>query len=166
MQLLPFNRSYVKDNFDCGNPALNNYLRLTLKKELAIGARTCFVLLNEQQEIQAYYTLATQGIPPASVPDFYRPKTAYDQIPVILLGRLAVDRRLHGQGWGKTLLADALKKSLEVSQQHIGAVAVVVDPIDGAAKAFYRQFGFVPLLDSSRMFMGMRQIEKVFSSTC
>ncbi|MDP2189026.1 MAG: GNAT family N-acetyltransferase [Sphingobacteriaceae bacterium] len=165
MQLVPFNRSYLKTNFDCGHPALNNYLLLTLKKELAIGACTCFVLIDQAAEIKAYYTLSTQGIPQSSVPDFYRPKTSYEQLPVILLGRLAVDRSLHGEGWGKTLLADALKKSLDVSRQHIGAIAVVVDPIDGAAKAFYRQFGFIPLVDSSRMFMSMRQIENAFSTT-
>ena len=67
-------------------------------------------------------------------------------MPVVLLGRLAVDQTAQGQGLGETLLLDALKRCLDLSQQ-LGVHAVEVVAIDSQAKAFYEKYGFVPLLD-------------------
>ena len=66
-----------------------------------------------------------------------------DQMPVIVLGRLAIDRKFSSRGLGKGLLKDALLRSLYVSET-IGARAVLVHAIDDPAAGFYRKFEFLP----------------------
>ena len=60
------------------------------------------------------------------------------------------------------MLVEALKKSVKVAKEHIGAVAVIVDPIDEEAISYYLKFGFTMLPDSGRMFMSMKTIETAF----
>jgi GNAT superfamily N-acetyltransferase len=82
-------------------------------------------------------------------------------VPVILLGRLAVDKTVQKQGLGAILLLDALARSLHISAQ-VGIRAVEVDAIDEAAKSFYLKYGFVPLLDDQRhLFLPMQVIRRL-----
>jgi GNAT superfamily N-acetyltransferase len=67
-------------------------------------------------------------------------------VPVLLLGRQAVDRKMQGQGLGSLLLLHALSRAQHIGKQ-IGVRAVEVDAIDDAAKQFYMKYGFMPLLD-------------------
>jgi GNAT superfamily N-acetyltransferase len=79
-----------------------------------------------------------------------------------LLGRLAVDRRLKGQGLGEFLLLDALHRCLDAAAD-IAAMAVVVDAKDEAAAAFYRHFGFTPLQATpARLYLSMKKVEALF----
>ncbi len=81
-------------------------------------------------------------------------------IPVAHLGRLAVDRQAKGQGLGKALLADALKRILAVADQ-LGVYAVEVFALNEAARDFYIKFGFRPLLDDRQhLYMPMSFIRK------
>ena len=87
----------------------------------------------------------------------------YGQLPVTLLGRLAVDVSVKGQGIGEFLLIDALRRSLE-GAQHIGAMAVVVDAKDPQAERFYQHFNFLPYqLTPLRLFLPMGQIAQLFA---
>lgn len=82
-------------------------------------------------------------------------------VPVVLLGRLAVDRSFQGKGLGAFLLIDALRRALYISEQ-VGIRAVEVDAIDDAARRFYLKFGFRSLLDDSRhLMMPMHEIRKL-----
>lgn len=82
-------------------------------------------------------------------------------IPVVLLGRLAVDRLVQGQGLGACLLIDALRRTAQISEQ-IGIRAVEVDAIDDAARRIYLKFGFRPLRDDcNHLFMPMHEIRKL-----
>ena len=121
-------------------------------------------MADDDKRVAAYYTLSSESIPKEDVPEELAKKINYPHIPVILLGRLAVHNEFRGQGLGKLLLADALKRSLEVAKNQIGAAAVIVDPIDNEAELFYQKFGFTKLPDSGRMFMTMRKIEEAFQS--
>jgi ribosomal protein S18 acetylase RimI-like enzyme len=90
----------------------------------------------------------------------------YPEVPTVLLGRLAVDHRYAGQGWGKTLVLDALRRCLAHYEQ-IAAAAVVVDAKDDSARLFYERCGFLRLLDSedsheNRLFLPMKTIEQLF----
>lgn len=76
---------------------------------------------------------------------------------------MAVDESVKGQGYGRFMLIEALKKSLIVAKEHIGAVAVVVDPIDDEAVTYYKKYGFLLLPDSGRMFMSMKKIEEALN---
>ena len=92
-----------------------------------------------------YYTLSASVIRADDLPEeLSRKLPRYPQLPVTLLGRLAVDTTLKGRRMGQFLLMDALWRSLDAAAQ-IAAMAVVVDAKDKAAEAFYADFGFTPL---------------------
>jgi predicted N-acetyltransferase YhbS len=87
----------------------------------------------------------------------------YGQLSVTLLGRLAVDRSVSGQGLGEFLLVDALRRSLEAAQQ-IAAMAVIVEAKDQRAESFYRHFDFRPFQQTPlRLFLPMGQMAKLFA---
>ncbi|MFZ0613458.1 MAG: GNAT family N-acetyltransferase [Desulfobacterales bacterium] len=79
-------------------------------------------------------------------------------VPAALIGRLAVSNAIKGQGIGKMLLADAIKRTLAVSD-HIAIYAMVVDILNDNAKGFYEQFGFTRLSDNSRrLFLPLKSV--------
>jgi len=160
LQTVPYDRKYNRKNFSCGKPPLDNYILINATKDVKAGACTCFVILNKQDDVIAYYTLSTESISKDDVPKEYVKSIKYDSIPVILLGRLARDNSVKGQGFGKFMLIEALKRSVKVAKEHIGAVAVIVDPIDEEAISYYSKYGFTMLPDSGRMFMSIKKIEE------
>ena len=81
--------------------------------------------------------------------------------PVILLGRLARDLSQTGNGLGEYLLLDALFRAFTLSEESIGAMAVVVDPINNYAEAFYEKYGFIHLPDSQKLFLPMNTIKQL-----
>ena len=87
---------------------------------------------------------------------------SYQNLPVTLLGRLAVDERYKGKGIGSFLLIDALRKSFEISTTSIGSMAVITHPIDEEATAFYLKYGFIKLPDSGKMFLLMSTVAQLF----
>ena len=99
----------------------------------------------------------------ADLPDeLARKLPRYPQMPVTLLGRLAIDNTLSGQRMGQFLLMDALWRSLTAAAQ-IAAMAVVVDAKDKSAEAFYAHFGFIPLQQQpARMFLPMKTVASLF----
>ena len=131
-----------------------------VKRKLSV----CFVIAElETKLIKGYYTLSNNSIPLKHVPDPIKKKLppSYETIPTTLLGRLAIDERYQGQGMGKLILIDALKRSYEISKT-MGSFAVVVDPIDQEAENFYQKYGFVKLPDSGKMFLPMKTISQLF----
>ena len=124
----------------------------------------CFVIKEEQTElIKGYYTLSNNSIPLEDIPKDIRKKLpkSYMTIPTTLLGRLAIDNNFQGQGVGKLILIDALKRSFVLSKT-IGSFAVVVDPIDEDPERFYDKYGFIKLPDSGKMFLPMQTIGQLF----
>ncbi len=160
---VPLDSKHKKSEFSCGNTYLDNYIQKQAKQDIKRKLSACFVMSNEASEIKGFYTLSNAGIPREVIPEEIRKKLprAYDSLPVTLLGRLAINEKNKGQGLGKLLLIDALKRSLEVSKV-IGSMAVIVDPIDENAVKFYDRFGFISLPDSEKMFLSMKTIEQLF----
>jgi predicted N-acetyltransferase YhbS len=131
-----------------------------MRKRLAV----CFVLADEAMQVMAYYALSAQSLGSSAVPVKFRDQLPanYDA-PVILLGRLACDLQEQGKGLGSWLLLDALFRSWELSNHSIGAMAVVTDPLDEKATAFYHRYGFYHLEQSARMFLPMKAIQRLFA---
>ncbi len=113
--------------------------------------------------VSGYHTLSKNNISNKLIPESFKQKLpkSYSNIPTILLGRLAIDERYQGEGTGKLLLIDALKRCFEISDS-IGIYAVVVDPLDIDAEAFYSKYGFIKLPDSEKMFLPMKTIKEIF----
>lgn len=153
MELL--NKSHVREFFDCGIPLLNDYLKSRAGQDVKRKLAACYVLTPKgSNKVLGYYTLSGTSIPLSDFPEKIRRKLpkSYINIPCTLIGRLAVDNSLKGQGFGKELLFDAIYRSSEAAK-NVGSIAVVVDPIDNSAREFYNSMGFFELDDSGRMFM-------------
>lgn len=126
-------------DFSCGNAQLDDWLK---RRGLANNARTSqtFVVCIDLAVV-GYYTLAAGAVALADAPPKLR-RNWVDPIPIILVGRLAVDQRHQRKGLGEDLLRDALLRSLRVAGE-IGVRALLVHAIDDEAVAFYSRFGFI-----------------------
>lgn len=153
-----------RESFESGTDLLDRYFKQQAKQDVKRKLSACFVYERvDTKEIIGYYTLSSASIPQEILPEAHKkrlPRT-YSSIPVILLGRIAIDKKSQGKGVGKLLLIDALKRCYN-SSQTIGSFAVVVDPIDSNATKYYERFGFVELPSSKKMFLPMKTIQKLF----
>ena len=156
-------KKHNRENFDCGKELLTNYLRTQAGKDIKRKLSACFVLSENGTGIQGYYTLSNNSISLNSFPEHIQKKLpkSYNSIPSTLLGRLAIDKKYQGQGIGKILLIDALKRCYEISKE-IGSFAVVVDPIDQEAKNFYTKYDFIKLPSSGKMFIAVKTLQELF----
>ncbi len=158
------NKTHQKKDFNCGKELLDNYLHYQAGQDLKRKLSVCFVLINpENNIIKGYYTLSNSSVPLHWLKEDIRKKLppSYKRIPVTLLGRLAVDVKYRGEGLGRILLVDALKRSLEASEK-IGSFAIVVDPIDKDAEGFYEKYSFIKIPDTGKMFLPMKTIKNLF----
>lgn len=152
-----------RKQFDCGVESLNNYLRFNVNQDLKKNLSVAYVLKNtDNNHVVGYYTLSSSSIDKKEFPESFikKLKLVYPKIPVILIGRLAIDKLYQGKGWGKSLLYDSLKRCYNLSKQ-LGAVAVYLDPIDESVVKYYESFGFVRLPDSGKLIMPMKTIEEL-----
>ena len=157
----PLGASHERDEFSCGKAPLDDFLRLRASQyEKRRLGRTYVALLPGGRRVAGYYTLAAGAVAVANLPPEAAKRLPKHPVPVILLGRLAVDQKARGQGLGKALLRDALRRSLDLSEQ-LGLFAVEVLAIDADAREFYTKYGFVPLADNDlHLFLPIRTIEE------
>lgn len=141
---------------------LDNYIRRQAKQEVNRDLSACFVLIDENDIVKGYYTLSANSIKREEFSDDLVKKLppSYSELPTILLGRLAIDESIKGNGYGEKILLDALNRSLTISES-MGSIAVVVDPIDEKAQNFYSQCGFILLPTSGKMFLPMKTIKEM-----
>jgi len=149
--------------FHCGSEALDRYLKQQARQDADKRVAAPFVAVRSPDtRVLGYYTLSASVLTLTDLPDgLARKLPRYPQLPVTLLGRLAVDQSTKGQGLGEHLLLDALQRSLTHADQ-IAAMAVVVDAKDESAAAFYRHYGFLNLhAQQSRLFVPMRLVAQL-----
>ncbi|MCX7284776.1 MAG: GNAT family N-acetyltransferase [Novosphingobium sp.] len=130
---VPLDASHDLSAFDCGEPALNDWLRHRALKNESRFSRTYVVCLGNR--VVAYYCIAAGAVERMAASGKLR-RNAPDSVPVAVIGRLAVDRNCAGQSLGADILADALRR-IAVAAQSIGIAAVLVQAKDEAAKRFY-----------------------------
>jgi GNAT superfamily N-acetyltransferase len=144
-----------RSGFDCGKHAsLTNYLKLQATKESRLGLAQVHVHVGKNCHVLGYFTLSSAELPRESVPDDLKKKLPrdYSGYPAILIGRLAVTKTMQGTGLGGELMVEAIEICVHHSET-IGTRAIIVDPIDEAAAAFYEKFMFQRLPDSHRMIL-------------
>ena len=155
-------KQHNRKHFSCEEDSLTDYLQKQVSQDMRKRLATCFVAVEGNQNVIGYYTLSSESLGRDLIPDQYInlvPK--HYNAPVILLGRLARDINHKSTGLGEYLLLDALFRSYNLSKKSIGAMAVVVDPINDNAIQFYKKYGFLQLPDSEKMFLSMKVIEKL-----
>ncbi len=164
LKLTILNKSHNRIEFNCGKKSLDNYIKQQVSQDIKKKLSVCFVLSNEFNIVKGYYTLSNSSIPKNDIPSKFLKKIpkSYINVPVTLLGRLAIDKSIIGKGHGEYLLMDALRESYKVSKNVIGSIAVVVDPIDNEAISFYERYDFVMIPESGKMFLSMNTISKLF----
>lgn len=134
--------------FQSSAEPLNRYLREQVTQDIRRRVAACFVALADPQRIAGYYTLASASVALNELPENTRKKLPrYPSVPVVRMGRLAVDQAFKGQGLGGALLADALERA---ARSEIAAYALMVDAKDETAAAFYLHHGFIALPQTPR----------------
>ena len=153
-------KRHDRAGFACGAEALDRYLHQQARQDAEKHVAAPFVLIDPPgAEVLGYYTLSASIVDVSDIAaDLVKKLPRYPQLPVTLIGRLAVHERLKGQGCGALLLMDALRRSLAHAAE-IAAMAIVVDAKDDAAVNFYRHFDFQPLQrDARRMYLPMKTV--------
>lgn len=151
--------------FDCGEPSLNEWLRSRALKNETTGASRTFVTVEaEAGDVAGYYCLSASALALEDAPGRVK-RNMPSPIPIILIGRLAVDRRFTGHGLGASLLQDAVLKGIEASRI-LGARAFLVDALNEDAERFYRRFGFelMPPAAKRAMFLLVTDAEATIAS--
>jgi GNAT superfamily N-acetyltransferase len=134
------NSSHNIQEFDSGERTLDEWLKGRALRNEREGASRTYVI-HVENVVVGYYCLSTGSIASVSAPGRVR-RNMPDPIPVMLLGRLAIDHRWQGQGLGKALLRNAILRTLQASEI-VGIRAIVVNAISDQARQFYEQYGFI-----------------------
>lgn len=150
-------------DFQCGNTLLDDYLRKYAGQHSRKHMGRTFVAVTPgDTTVVGYYTLSASSVSFEHAPDELIKTLPRYPLPSALLGKLAVDESVQGQGLGAFLLIDALRRVVEVSGQ-LAVVAVEVHAIDVRAQAFYTRYGFQAFNDQpGHLFLSLATIKKLF----
>lgn len=135
----PLSDQHQLDAFDCGVPSLDDWLKRRARTNQASGASRSYVVC-AGESVVAYYALASGAVTTVAATGRMR-RNMPDPIPVVILGRLAVDRGYHGRGLGRALFRDAASRVLQAADA-IGIRGLLVHAISSEAKRFYVALGF------------------------
>ena len=157
--------SHNRLTFASGVESLDKYLKLQASQDAKRKVSVTFVLVSktEPDSIVGYYTLSSTAVELSGLSNEVRKKLPpYPLIPATLIGRLARDIKYKGNGIGKLLLLDALRRSLSHSRE-IASFAVIVDAIDSKAHSWYlKQWGFLPIEGiADKLYLPIKIIEQL-----
>jgi GNAT superfamily N-acetyltransferase len=157
---VPITPDHRLDCFDCGKPPLDVWLKTRALDNEGRASRTYVVTVMtgvQAGEVVGYYTLATGGVTLGEIRSKHRHNLP-NPVPVMVLGRLAVDHRHRGQAIGPSLLREAMQRTLDISRS-AGVRMLMVHAIDDDAVAFYLRYGFHNFPAGSRtMFLPIETI--------
>jgi GNAT superfamily N-acetyltransferase len=161
-EIAALTRTHDRAGFDCGEPALDAFLARFARQNQDQGiSRTYVATHTGRKRVVGYFTLSTGSVEIQDLPESDRRRLPRYPVPVIHLGRLAVDRSAAGQGLGERLLVEALRVALRASES-VGAFAVEVVAKNEAARAFYGKYGFASLQDDRlHLYLPMQTVRSV-----
>lgn len=138
----PLRAGHILNTFCCGVDSMDSWLKQRAMKNQVTGASHTFVCCDSNSKVMAYYSLASSAVTTNTAPGRFR-RNMPDPIPVVVLGRLAVDTTLHGQGIGRALVRDAGLRVIQVAET-IGIRGMLVHALSDEARDFYLRVGFEP----------------------
>lgn len=138
----PLDVSQRLEEFDCGKPALTDWLLRHAHQAQSSGSARTFVVCDEGR-VAGYFSLTVGQIDTLEAPERIRRGMGQYPIPLVILARLAIDLDYQRRGLGFSLLQDAISRTVAIAEQ-AGIRALLTHPIDAEADAFYRRFGFEP----------------------
>ena len=142
-------KKHNREGFDCGEAALNEFLRRYARKSHELGGAKTFLAIDDADDktILGFYSLSPAAVAYARTPEATRRGLARHDVPGFRLARLAVDRRFQGQGIGGQLLLAAGLRCLRAAAE-VGGVVLVIDAKNDRVARWYASYGAVPLLDA------------------
>ena len=135
------------ENFNCGRPELDDFLKKHLAKQHAGNVLKAYLLVTDDPvpEVMGYYTLSGGSYAKSAMTRQYQKQVPYRETSCITLGRLAVDQRIAGKGFGTQLVVDALRVAYAAADA-VGIYSLFVEAKDESLVPFYRdKMGFIPL---------------------
>jgi GNAT superfamily N-acetyltransferase len=160
----PLHDGHDLAGFDCGKPALNDWLRTYARANQARGFTRVMVACDGSR-VAGFYGLAPTAVPPPVLSRKLRTGRPPDPVPCILFGQLAVDSAYAGRGLGSALLRHALERCTSAAEA-IGGRAVIVRAIDTDAEAYWTSCGFMPSKgDPSTLFRSLEDIAAWLAET-
>ena len=153
-------RDHPVEGFDCGREELNRYLlRYAWQNQQAGASQTYVGIVGDT--VAGFYTLAVGQVTQEEAPERLTKGLARHPVPIMLLARLAVDRRWHGQGAGKALLRDAMQRTLQAADI-AGIRAFAVHAKDEEARRFYEHFNFIASpADPMHLFVLLKDVRRI-----
>ena len=141
-----------RTSFSCGEPTLDAYFQTRISQDVRRDLTHAFVAVDATtRAVAGFYTLSAATVRLDLLPEsLSRRLPRYPEAPGALIGRLAVDLVHQGAGLGNFLLLDGIARAL---QSDLGVFAILVDPKNERARAFYERLGFAPLLGDARLFL-------------
>ena len=136
----PLAATHVLDEFACGEASLDEWLKRRARTNQLSGASRTFVVTDMDGRVYGYYAIAAGAVAHQAATSNVR-RNMPDPVPVMVLGRLAVDHRAQGSKLGAALLQDAVNRAVAVSQ-NAGVRALLVHALHDRAKQFYEHYGF------------------------
>jgi GNAT superfamily N-acetyltransferase len=147
----PISKKHDREAFDCGEEALNEFLRRYARKSHERGGAKTFLAIDDadadNKAILGFYSLSPASVDYDQTPEIVRRGLARHDVPGFRLARLAVDRRFQGKGLGGQLLLAAGRRCL-LAAEEVGGVVLVIDAKNERAAGWYAGYGAVPLLDA------------------
>jgi len=144
----PISKKHDRKSFDCGDGALNEFLRRYARKSHERGGAKTFLAIDDADKIiLGFYSLSPASVDYARTPEIVRRGLARRDVPGFRLARLAVDSRFQGQGMGGQLLLAAGRRCL-LAAAEVGGVVLVIDAKNERVAGWYARYGAVPLLDT------------------
>ncbi|BAZ17126.1 acetyltransferase, GNAT family protein [Calothrix sp. NIES-4071] len=156
----PIDGSMRREEFDCGNLELNDYLKKYAKQNDEKGIAKTFVAVPQfgLKTVLGYYSTSMAEIKRESLPKSYTKKLPRYPLPAMRIGKLAVDKSMQGRGLGRELLMQCFRSAVKFSSE-IGLFSITVDAIDEQAKAFYLKYNFIPFDDNElSLFIPMKTV--------
>jgi GNAT superfamily N-acetyltransferase len=160
----PLTASHQLHSFDCGSQALNEWLIHHANQAQTSDSARTFVVTDSEQVV-GYFSLTVGQVDAMTAPDRVRKGMARYPIPVVILARLAVSRHVQGQGIGRGLLQDAIRRTLMIAEQ-AGIRALLTHPIDEKASRFYQRFGFMPSPLGEQQLLLLLKDARRFTAPC
>jgi len=145
----PISKRPDREAFDCGEPALNEFLQRHARRNHDLGGAKTFLAIDDADDrtILGFYSLSPASVEYARTPEIVRRGLARYDVPVFRLARLAVDHRAQGQGLGGQLLLAAGRRCL-LAAAEVGGVALLIDAKNEKVAGWYAGYGAIPLADT------------------
>jgi GNAT superfamily N-acetyltransferase len=145
----PISKKHDRESFDCGEAALNDFLRHHARKSHEAGAGKTFLAIDDKdgKAVLGFYSLSPASVEYARTPDIVKRGLGRYNVPGFRLARLAVAKPFQGQGLGGQLLLTAGRRCLKAAAE-VGGVVLVIDAKNESVAKWYANYGAVPLNDA------------------